>query len=122
LSSIPGARLVPGTGCQACLRPGSRTPGKMQGLPAGINHLWQAHKGQYYEEYLILADENKKKKKVATSINVKAMCLEGMGSIPIQVARVFLGVSSLNLLVIDSINYTSWSGSCMLQIMFQNRL
>jgi hypothetical protein len=29
----------------------------------------------------------------------QAMCLEGMGSIPIQVARVFVGVSSLNPLV-----------------------
>jgi hypothetical protein len=80
------------------------------------------NKWQYYEEYLILADENKKKSKVATSINVKAMCLEGMGLIPIHVARMFVGVSFLNPLVIDLINYTSWSGSCMLQIMFQNRL
>jgi hypothetical protein len=38
------------------------------------------------------------------------------------VARMFVGVSFLNPLVIDLINYTSWSGSCMLQIMFQNRL
>jgi hypothetical protein len=65
------------------------------------------HKWQFYEEYLILADENKKKSKVATSINVKTMCLEGVGLIPIQVARMFVGVSFLNPLVIDFINYTS---------------